>query len=141
MWSSEESSHHTDFGDELDDSGPNTINDATITTSANIPNWPTNFTNITIEPFNPNSGPCLPENFDVSVAKALDYFNLLLKPEIFSDIKDHTNYYAIFKQEDIWRNRNNPDYVDNVWQETTVEEIKALVSINILMGLDPLSQY
>ena len=75
------------------------------------------------------------------MATALDYFNLLFKPEIFSDIKDHTNNYAICKQEEIWRNRNNPDYVDSVWQETTVEELKALLGINILMGINTLPQY
>ena len=93
----EVSSDHTDFGDELDDNGPNTINDATFNANANIPNWTTNFTDITTEPFTQDSGPCLPEKFDVSVATALDYFNLLCKPEIFGDIKDHTNNYAIFK--------------------------------------------
>ena len=108
--SSEVFSDHTDLGDELDDNGPNTINDATVTTNANIHNWTTNFTDITVEPFTWDGGPCLPENFDVSVATSLDYFNLLFKPEIFSDIKDHTNNYAIFKQEEIWRIRNNPDY-------------------------------
>ena len=74
------------FGDELDDNGPNTVNDATVTVNANIPNWTTNFTDKKIEPFTQDSGPCLPESFDVSVAMALDYFNLLFKPEIFSDI-------------------------------------------------------
>ena len=69
------------------------------------------------------------------MAIALDYFNLLFKPEMFSDIKDHTNNYAIFKQEGIWRNRNIPAYVDSVWQETTVEEFEALFGINILMVL------
>ena len=64
------------------------------------------FNDITIEPFTQDSGPCLPENFDVSVGTALDFLNLLFKLEIFSDIKDHTNNYAIFKQE-IWRNRNS----------------------------------
>ena len=81
MGSSDVSSDHTDFGNELDDNGPNTINDATVTTNANIPNWTTNFTDITTEPFTMDSGPCLPENFDVSVATAFDYFNLLFKPE------------------------------------------------------------
>ena len=71
------------------------------------------------------------------MATALDYFNLLFKPEIFSDIREHTNNYAIFKQEEIWRNRNNSDYVDSVWQETTVEELKALFGINNFMGLNP----
>ena len=64
---------------------------ATVTANANIPIWTTNFTDITIEPFTQDSGPSLPENFDVSVATTLDYFYLLFKPEIFSDIKDHTN--------------------------------------------------
>ena len=49
--SSEVSSDHTDFGDEWDDNGPNTINDATVTANANIPNWTTNFTDITTVPF------------------------------------------------------------------------------------------
>ena len=121
MGSSEVGSDHTDFGDELDDNGPNITNDATVTANANIPYWTTKFTDITTVPFTQDSGPCLPEKFDVSVATALDYFNLLFQPEIFSNIKDHTNNYAIFKQEEISKNRYHPDYVDNVWQETTVE--------------------
>ena len=125
------SSDHTDLGVEWDDNGPNTVNDDTVTANANIPNWTTNFTDITIEPFTQDSGPTLSENFDVSVAIALDYFNLLFKPEIFSDIKDHTNNYVIFKQEEIWRNRNNPDYVDSVLQETTVKELNSLFRISI----------
>ena len=123
------SSDHTDFGDELDDNGPNTVKDAAVTANTNIPKWTTNFTNITIEPFTQNSGHCLLESLDVSMATALDFFNLLFKLEIFSDIKDHTNNYSIFKQEDLQRNRNNPDYVDSVWQETKVEELKALFGI------------
>ena len=75
------------------------------------------------------------------MATALDHFILLFIPEIFSDIRDHTNNYAIFIQEEIWRNGKNPNYVDSVRQETTVEELKALFGINILMGLNPLPQY
>ena len=48
--SSEVTSDHIDFRDELDDNGPNTVNDATVNANANIPNWTTNFTDITIEP-------------------------------------------------------------------------------------------
>ena len=70
--SSEVSSDNTDFGEELGDNGPNTITDATVTANANIPNWTTNFTDITTEPFTQDSGPCLPENFDVSVATAFN---------------------------------------------------------------------
>ena len=61
-------------GDEWDDNGPNTVSDATITASANIPNWTTNFTDIITEPFTQNRGTSLP-----SVAKRLGYFNLLIK--------------------------------------------------------------
>ena len=104
--SSGDSSEYTDFLDELDGIGSNTVNDATVTANANIPNWTTNFTDVTTEPFTQDSGPSLPEIFDVSFVIALDDFNLLFKSEIFSDIKDHTNNYAIFKQEEIWRNRN-----------------------------------
>ena len=49
--SSEISSDHTDFWDEWDDNGHNAVNDATVIASANIPNWTTNLTDITIEPF------------------------------------------------------------------------------------------
>ena len=99
MGSSQISSDHTDFGDEWDDNGCININDATVTANANIPNWTTNFTHITTEPFTQDSGPSLPENFDVSLGTALDYFSILFKPEIFNDIKDHKNNCAIFKQE------------------------------------------
>ena len=61
MGSSKVSSDHMEFGDELDDNRPNTFNDATVTVNANIPNWTTNFTDITIETFTQDSGPSLPE--------------------------------------------------------------------------------
>ena len=89
MGSSEVSSDHTDFEDEWDDNEPNTVNNATVIANANIPNLTTNFTDITTEPFTPDSSPSLPENFDVSIAAALNYFNLLFKPEIFTDIRDN----------------------------------------------------
>ena len=115
------------MGDEWGDNRLNTVNDATVTANANISTWTTNITDITTELFTQDSAPYLPENFDVSVATALDNFNLLFKPEIFSAIKDHTNNYVIFKQGEIQRYRNNPDYVDSVWQETTAEELKSLI--------------
>ena len=86
---------HTDFGDGWNVNGLNTVNGATVIANANIPNWITNFTDITVEPFTQNAGPSLPKNFDVSVATALDYFILLFKLGMFSDTK---NKYAIIKQ-------------------------------------------
>ena len=86
--SSEISSDHIDFGNEWDDNGPNTVNHGIVTANANIPSWTTNLTDITIQPLTQDSGPSLPENFDISVATVLDYINSLFKPEIFSDIRD-----------------------------------------------------
>ena len=60
---------------------------------------------------------------------------------MISDTRDHTNNYAIFKQDEIWRNRNNLDYVGHVCQETTVEDLKALSDMNILMGLNLFPQW
>ena len=101
--SSEVSNDHTDFGDECDDNVPNTINGATVNASANIPNWTTNFTDITIEPFTQDGGPSF------SMAKALGYFNLLFKPEIFSDIRNHYKQLCHLETRRNWRNRNNSD--------------------------------
>ena len=50
MGSTQVYSDHTDFEDEQDDNELNTINDATVTANANIPNWTTNFTDITMSP-------------------------------------------------------------------------------------------
>ena len=55
--SNEVSYDYTDFGDEWEDNGPSTVNDATVITNANISNWTTNSTDITIEPFTQDSSP------------------------------------------------------------------------------------
>ena len=101
MGSSEIPSDHTEFVDEQNDNGPNIVSDATVTANANIPNWTTNFTNIEGKPFTQDSSPSLPEKFDVSMPTSLNYFILLFKPQIFSDVRDHRNNYAIFKQDNI----------------------------------------
>ena len=44
--SSDVSSDHTAFEDQQDNNGPIIVNDATVPTKANIPNWTTNFTDI-----------------------------------------------------------------------------------------------
>ena len=96
------------IGDEQHKNGSNIVNDATVTANANIPTQTTNFTDITLEPLPQDSGSSLPESVDVSMATTLDFFNILFKPEIFSDIRDYMNRYVIFKHDEILRNRNNP---------------------------------
>ena len=46
------------------------VNDATVSTNVNIPNWTTSFTDITTDSFTQNSDPSSPENVDVSVITA-----------------------------------------------------------------------
>ena len=77
--SREASSDHTDFGDEWDDKELTLLMMTSVKANANIPNWTNYFTDITTTCYTQDSGPSLPENFDVSVATALDYFNLLFK--------------------------------------------------------------
>ena len=63
MVSSDVSSDYSHFGDKQDDNGPTTFNNAIVIASENIPNCTTNFTDITIEPLSPDSGPSLPKTF------------------------------------------------------------------------------
>ena len=62
----------------------------------NPPNWsPNNYQDFivpdhTIPPDTPN----LPADFDISTAKAIDYFSLYFTQQLFEDMVQHTNNYA-----------------------------------------------
>ena len=60
-----------------------------------------------------NSGPKLPVNFDTSTAKPLDYFELLFKPETFTETATHANNYALFKRDEMRAKKNDPNYEDH----------------------------
>ena len=64
------SSDISDFGESEDENVENL--------NANAPNlpWTTNFGDVTVDSFEEDSGPNLPENFDVSAATPLNYFEL-----------------------------------------------------------------
>ena len=87
------------------------------------PEWSQNFRNIQIDDFAHEHGPVLPDTFDVATATPIDYFNLLFKPEIFAQIRDDTNNYATYRRNECRTERQNPDYVDSTWYETTTEEL------------------
>ena len=87
------------------------------------PEWSQNFRNIQIDDFAHGHGPVLPDTFDVATATLIDYFNLLFKPEIFAQIRDDTNNYATYRRNECRTERQNPDYVDSTWYETTTEEL------------------
>ena len=46
-----------------------------------------------------------------------------------------------YLREEIQQEQNNPNYTDALWEETTVPELKALYSINIIMGISDLPQF
>ena len=73
------------------------------------PEWSQNFRDIQIDDFTNDFGPVLPDTFDVATATPIDYFNLLFKPEIFNQIRDHTNNYAIYRRDEHRTATQNPD--------------------------------
>ena len=95
---------------------------------------------ISINAFEQTSGPLLPDGFDVATASPLDYFELLFKPRIFKEIKTYMNNYALFHGDQKQIAKNDPNYEDPKWTETTVEELKALFGVTILMGISKLPQ-
>ena len=105
------------------------------------PEWSQNFRDIQIDDFTNDFGPVLPDTFDAATATPIDYFNLLFKPEIFNQIRDHTNNYAIYRRDDHRTATQNPDYNDSTWYEITVEELRALFGVTILMGINGLPQF
>ena len=129
------SSDISDFG-ESEDENVEYLN-------ANAPNLTltNNFGDVTVDPFEQDSGPNLPENFDVSAATPLNYFELLSKPEMFREIVTHTNNYALFKRDETRTQKNDPDYVDNMWVNTSVDEMRAFFGMNIIMGIYNLPGY
>ena len=89
--SSVHSSDMSDFGESVGESGND--NDIVV-----VPDeWTCDFGEIEVEPFVQESGPVLPDDFDPTRWHPIDYLNLLFKPEMFMEIANHTNNYAIFK--------------------------------------------
>ena len=129
------SSEISDFGESEDENVENL--------NANAPNliWTTNFGDITVDPFKQDSGPNLPENFDVSAATPPNYSELLFKPEIFREIVTCTNNYALLKRNETRTKKNDPDCVHNMWVNTSVDEMRAFFRMNLIRGINNLPGY
>ena len=125
---------------EVQDGNANDQDDNTVNTAQNL-TWTTYFGDVVVDAFEKVTGPNLPPGFDTTTATPLDYFGLLFKPEMFEEIVTHTNNYALFKRDEVRAKRNNPDYIHEKWSETFVVEIRALFSVNIIMGITNLPQY
>ena len=86
------SSDISDFGASEDENAENL--------NANVPNltWTTNFGVVTVDLFEQDNGPNLPENFDVSPATSLNYYEFLFKPEMFRDCDTHKQLCSLQKR-------------------------------------------
>ena len=110
------------------------------------PDWTSdNFRDFHVLPFKgPTSGQTLPSGFDVDTATPLQYFQLFFTDELFSQLVDDTNSYALWsiRQKQIF----DPRYQDPNWRlsgedNTSIEELKAFFGIQLIFGLNPVRQY
>ena len=79
-------------------------------------------------------GPKLPDDFNKDTAGPLDYFSLFVPEEIYERMARETNAYAELCQQDKGER-------DSAWTETSGEEIRAYLGLNIVMGASPRHQY
>ena len=91
--------------------------------------WSDRLRHINIRPFQEPAGPQhdLPPG-----SHPLDFFHLIFEEAFFTQISDQTNLYATQCQ--VGRQ-------DTRWTPTTPEEIKAFISIQIIMGIHQLPEY
>ena len=91
----EDDGHEADneYGDYRDD-----LNDGVIVKQLyrNPLNWsPNNYQDFIVPNYTgPPDTPNLPTEFDISTAKAIDYFSLYFTQQLFEDMVQHTNNYA-----------------------------------------------
>ena len=91
--------------------------------------WSSNLRNITARQFQEPAGP----NHELEPGShRLDFFHLIFEEAFFSQISAQTNLYATQMQ----AARPDPR-----WTPTSPEEIKALFSIQIIMGIHQLPEY
>ena len=60
---------------------------------------------------------------------------------MFKGIVKQTNNYAVFKRDETRAQKNEPDYVDNMWVNTSVDEMRAFFGMNVIMGINNLPGY
>ena len=106
----------------------------------NIPiNWTQNFKQISIKPFSKQSGPNLPENFDVTTATPKDYFGLFFTEEVFATICTNSNLYHKHYVE--LKCVLNPQYQDKSWSDIKLNQLKCYFGISIIMCINKLGRY
>ncbi|XP_052275932.1 piggyBac transposable element-derived protein 4-like [Dreissena polymorpha] len=95
-------------------------------------NWTDDFSLLRFDEFNEQPRERLQDGFDVDTATPMDYFWLLFSPQLLQSIVGHTNGYFDLKMA-------QPDLpTDLRRQDTTEEEMRAFLAINILMDINQL---
>ena len=87
------------------------------------PEWTEDTLPFHVDQFSRQTGPNLPQDFDVTTANANDYFSLYFTDQIFQMIADNTNRYVpnyCERKRITW-----PNYTEKYWQDTNILEIKA----------------
>ena len=145
--------HHepTSGGSEIESEGENNDNDALAIDVDNLmydcrtgdemfdiltrdPEWTeSNYADIHVRQFNGPTGFNLPGDFDVEKATPIDYFQLFFSDQVLQTICDNTNKYQQFRVAQ--KQVVNPEYKENHWEETTLNEMRAFFGLAIMFGL------
>ena len=78
----------------------------------------------------------LPDDFNTTTARPIDYFKLFVTDELVRNICHNTNKYAdrVILRKKLLDNT----YLDKKWYPTTVEEISAYIGMNVIFGIHPM---
>ena len=134
------SDHH---GDGTSSESEEDSNEAIFTDlKSNPPDWTTNFTPIDVPGFGLQSGPDLPDGWDIH-SPPLKYFQLFFTPDLIEQFVKYTNEYA---QIAIRKKRETvPSYTDKQWpldgsKNVTAEELCAYLGCCIILSVNPAEQ-
>ena len=145
--------HHepTSGGSEIESEGENNDNDTLAIDVDNLmydchtgdemfdiltrdPEWTeSNYADIHVRQFNGLTDFNLPGDFDPEKATPIDYFQLFFSDQVLQTICNNTNKYQHFcvAQKQVV----NPEYKENHWEETTLNEMRAFFGLAIMFGL------
>ena len=149
----ESQEHHepTSGGSEIESDGDNNDNDTLAIYVDNLmydhrtgdemfdiltldPEWTeSNYADIHVRQFNGLTGFNLPADFDPEIATPIDYFQLFFSDQVLQTICDNTNKYKNFRVAQ--KQVVNPEYKENNWEETTLNEMRAFFGLAIMFGI------
>ena len=141
--SDDDSSSSDHQGDSTSSESESETNEPMFTDlKANPPDWTTDFTPIDVPGFRLQSGPDLPDGWDIH-SPPLKYFQLFFTPDLIEQFVKYTNEYA---QIAIRKKRQTvPSYTDKQWpldgsKNVTAEELCAYLGCCIILSVNPAEQ-